>query len=90
MAAKAASWVDRNFYSTTGGATQNVFIMYGKYHYLYHINPTYCSKLVFQVFYYGDGFSCSHMHPRSGFVAPYELIGAFKMAPELVKIYSKK
>ncbi|MED3201269.1 hypothetical protein [Bacillus toyonensis] len=87
LARQAASWADRNYFSTSGSATQNIFPKYGIDYHLYSKNPTYCSKIVYQAYYYGTG-SASVMIPSSGFVAPYGLIAKFDMKPSLVKTYN--
>ncbi|KXY26787.1 hypothetical protein [Bacillus sp. FSL K6-0067] len=86
LAAQAASWADRTFYSSTGSSVQDKKIPYFINHYLYSINPTYCSKLVFQSFYFGTG-SAAVMKKKSGFLPPFSLIDAFEMKPTLVKTY---
>ncbi|KXY10992.1 hypothetical protein [Bacillus sp. FSL K6-0067] len=87
LAQQAASWADRTFYSSTGSSVQDKFIPYFINHYLYSISPTYCSKLVFQSFYYGTG-SAKVMKAKSGFLPPFSLIDAFQMKPMLVKTYN--
>lgn len=79
LARQVASYADTHYYSTTGSSTQNVFLDYGLTPHLYSFNPTYCSKLVFDAYYYGSG-SKPVMKAPSGYVLPYGLISEFTSA----------
>jgi len=89
LANNAARWADRNYYSSTGSATQNIKPTYKITHELYSKNPTYCSKIVFQAYWYGTG-SAPVMKAASGFMPPYALIECFNTAykPRLAKTYN--
>jgi len=89
LANDAARWADRNYYSSTGSATQNIKPTYKITHELYSKNPTYCSKIVFQAYWYGTG-SAPVMKAASGFMPPYALIECFNTAykPRLAKTYN--
>ena len=55
LARQVAHYADTHFYSTTGGYTKNIHIDYGIDPWIKRINPNYCSKLVWQSYYYGSG-----------------------------------
>lgn len=89
LARQVASYADRNFYSSTGSATRNIKLDYNLSPHLYSKNPTYCSKLVFQAYYYGSG-SKPVMKSPSGYVLPYGLVDTFNDSykPSLVKQFN--
>ncbi|WP_218729978.1 hypothetical protein [Brochothrix thermosphacta] len=72
MAAKVAKYADRNYYSSTGSATKNIKIPYGIDSHRYQKSPNYCSKLVWQAYYYGSG-DAKVVVPGSGIISPYAL-----------------
>lgn len=76
LAKNIAKYADRNYFSTKGTSNQDIHIPYAINHHLYEKPPksSYCSRLVFQAYYYGSG-SAAVMKPISGFLAPYHLIG---------------
>jgi len=88
LAKSAARWADFNYYSTTGSTIQNIRPTYNINSDLYTTNPTYCSKIVFQAYWFGTG-SAPVMKSTKGFVTPYGLIDRFNDAykPSLVKTY---
>lgn len=55
VANAAANWADKNYYSTKGTSKQNIFPKYGMTGSRYSKNPTYCSKIVLQAYYFGTG-----------------------------------
>ncbi|MBU5317541.1 hypothetical protein KQI30_14895 [Clostridium bornimense] len=78
LAKQAARWADRNYYSTTGSSTQNIFPTYSLSGSLYSKNPSYCSKLVFQAYYFGTGSTPVMTEPPSfRTIHPYDLINYF-------------
>lgn len=87
LAASAARWADTHYYSTVGGS-QNIYPTYDITLDLYSTNPTYCSKIVYQAYWYGTG-SAPVMYAMSGLVTPYSLIGCFKAnyIPNLIATY---
>lgn len=89
LASAVAKYADTHYYSTNGTAAKDVHLTYGIDNHLYRVNPTYCSKLVFDAYWYGSG-SQPVMQAVSGIVAPYYLIGTFTdlYRPSLVKTYS--
>lgn len=91
LAAGAAIWADRNYYSTTGGSVQNITPKYEITPHLYSTDPTYCSKIVFQAYWYGTG-SEPVMKSMSGFVAPYGLLDCFNSnyVPDLAKTFIQR
>ncbi|WP_163651902.1 YiiX/YebB-like N1pC/P60 family cysteine hydrolase [Listeria sp. PSOL-1] len=88
MAKRVARYADRNYYSTTGSATKNIQLDYGIDYHLYQKSPSYCSKLVYQAYYFGSG-AAKVVYPKNGFVAPYFLIGTFtaNYKPQLKKTF---
>lgn len=76
LARDAARWADYNYYSSTGSTVQNIRPTYGITLHLYDTNPTYCSKIVYQAYWYGTG-STSVMQAKTGIVTPYGLIECF-------------
>jgi len=55
IASKAANWADKNYYNPNGGTTKTIKIDYGITYNFTSKNPSYCSKLVTQAFWYGSG-----------------------------------
>lgn len=55
MANKCANYADRTFWNSTGGYPKNRYIDYRITSRLTTKNPNYCSKLVFQSYYWGSG-----------------------------------
>lgn len=55
LANQVARYADTHFYSTTGGYNKNIHINYGINSHLKQFNPNYCSKLVYQAYFYGSG-----------------------------------
>ncbi|MGH1842336.1 hypothetical protein ABE867_16855 [Enterococcus gallinarum] len=55
LAKKVARYVDTNYFSSKGTATRDIHIDYKIDSLLKNKNPNYCSKLVYQAFYYGTG-----------------------------------
>ncbi|KIN30881.1 hypothetical protein [Bacillus subtilis] len=88
MAAKVARYADRNFYSSNGSSTKNIHIAYKIDRHLYQKSPSYCSKLVYDAYYYGSG-SASVVRAQHGYVMPYDLPGVFtaKYRPSMVHQY---
>ena len=93
VAKQAARWADRNYYSSNGTATQDIFPEYKITTNLYSKNPSYCSKLVFHAYYFGTGSTPVMQNLfRYSLVPPYDLIAAFNLnyQPKLVHKYNKK
>lgn len=55
LANQVARYADTHYYSTTGGYNKNVHIDYLINSHIKQINPNYCSKLVWQAYFYGSG-----------------------------------
>ncbi|XP_013161804.1 PREDICTED: uncharacterized 30.3 kDa protein-like [Papilio xuthus] len=55
VARQAANWADRTYYNPSGGATKTKHITYKISTDIWSTNPSYCSKLVIQAYYYGTG-----------------------------------
>lgn len=55
IASNAADWADKNYYSSTHSSVQDKFPTYNIYSNLYLTDTVYCSKLVWQAYWYGSG-----------------------------------
>lgn len=55
IANQVANYADRHFWSTTGSYKKNINLKYLIRPDLYSINPNYCSKFVYNAFWYGSG-----------------------------------
>ncbi|MDG4976924.1 hypothetical protein [Lactococcus lactis] len=55
LARQVARYADTHFYSTSGSATKNIHIDYLLNSHIKQFNPNYCSKLVWQAYFYGTG-----------------------------------
>lgn len=78
LARQVAHYADTHFYSTTGGYTKNIHIDYGIDPRIKRINPNYCSKLVWQAYYYGSGsLPVVRETGDFGFIAPASLFSSF-------------
>lgn len=88
MAAKVAKYADRNYYSSNGTSKKNIHIEYKIDHHLFRKSPSYCSKLVYDAYYFGSG-SAKVVAVTSGYVMPYDLIPLFTTGyrPSLVHRY---
>lgn len=87
---KAAKWADTHYYSSKGTAKQDKFPKYSLSYGLTSTNKVYCSKLVYQAYYYGSG-SLNYVAPKAfaQLVDPYTLPHIFmgKYEPNKVKTY---
>ncbi|EHK4067248.1 hypothetical protein JMY23_002371 [Listeria monocytogenes] len=88
VANAAAVWADKNYYSTKGTSKQDIFPKYGLTGSRYAKNPTYCSKIVLQAFYFGTG-SKPVVQVFPSLVTVYELPNYFSKAykPQQVKYF---
>ncbi|GIN73737.1 hypothetical protein J14TS2_42120 [Bacillus sp. J14TS2] len=88
IAKRVAKFADRSFYSTSGSSKQNGFLDYKITDKLYQKNPTYCSKLVYQAYYYGSGNIPVVKVRRNGkgMVLPYALIAEFNKSFKPIKV----
>lgn len=65
----------QNFYEyIKKGATQTIKPSYSLKGSRFSKNPTYCSKIVYQAYYYGSG-NIAYVYPISGTLSPYDLRG---------------
>ncbi|KSU21914.1 C40 family peptidase [Lactococcus lactis] len=55
LARQVARYADTHFYNTYGGATKNIHLDYQLNSHIKQFNPNYCSKLVWQAYFYGSG-----------------------------------
>lgn len=90
---KAAKWADTHYYSSKGTSKQDKFPKYFIGPGLTGTTFVYCSKIIYQAYYYGSG-SISYVQPRALTkqpVLPYLLDTTFvfkdKYLPKLVKTY---
>lgn len=87
LAAKVAKYADGHYYSSKHTSQKTIKIPYAITSRLYNIKESYCSKLVFDAYYFGSGKE-NVMVPASGYVYPYMLIGKFW--PDHLPIYVHK
>ncbi|MCD2224662.1 hypothetical protein LAX75_07815 [Listeria cossartiae] len=88
VANAAASWADKNYYSTNGTSKQNIFPEYGMTGSRYSKKPTYCSKIVLQAYYFGTG-NKPVVQVFPSLVTVYDLPNYFSKAykPQQVKYF---
>ncbi|WP_369878239.1 hypothetical protein JNUCC21_14455 [Bacillus sp. JNUCC-21] len=89
LAAQVGKYADRHYWSTTGSSKKNIHIPYKLTPHLYSVSPSYCSKLVYDAYWFGSG-SASVLVKRSGYVMPFNLINndfTSKYRPSLVHRY---
>ncbi|EOY2909118.1 hypothetical protein ACP3GS_002803 [Listeria monocytogenes] len=88
VANAAANWADKNYYSTKGTSKQNIFPKYGMTGSRYSKNPTYCSKIVLQAYYFGTG-NKPVVQVFTSLVTVYDLPNYFSKAykPQQVKYF---
>ena len=88
IAQQAANWADRNYYSSKGTSKQDIKPTYSIIGSRYSTDPTYCSKIVMQAYYFGTG-KAKVLWNLPVFVAPYGMINFFSndYTPNLVKTY---
>ncbi|KAJ8724827.1 hypothetical protein PYW07_015785 [Mythimna separata] len=81
VATQAARWADRNYYSPSGSATKSIHVTYRLYPTAFRsFNPSYCSKLVLQAFFYGTGSKNVIRDPKSTLIIP-STIPTYFLAP---------
>lgn len=90
LARQIARFVDTHYYSTTGSATKNIHLDYLLDWRIKLKNPNYCSKLVWQAYYYGSGsLPVMKEVSSSAYIVPTALPNAFdsRYAPYFVGRY---
>lgn len=75
---KAADWAYNNYY--------NKKITYRVTSHYQYKNPSYCSKIVWQAYYYGTGITKVVNIPPGGIAAPYQLPNYFVPAFKPVRV----
>lgn len=71
VAVQAANWADRNYYNPKGGAKKVIHVTYKLIPPAFRSkNPSYCSKLVLQAFYYGTGSKAVIRDPKNTLIVP--------------------
>ncbi|WP_099223928.1 hypothetical protein [Listeria costaricensis] len=72
IAYKAGDWAYKNYWNASGGTKQTIRPSYGFRGSRYDKNPTYCSKIVLQAYYFGSG-SAPVVKVFPSLVAPRDL-----------------
>lgn len=87
IAGKVADYADYTFWSSTHGFEKNRYINYLINANIYWTNPNYCSKLVWQSFWYGTG-SLPVMKGKlaRSFIPPYGLPSSFNASYSPYKV----
>lgn len=80
LAREVARYADTHYYSTTGGVTKNIHLDYLITTNTKQKNPNYCSKLVWQAYYYGSGTLPVVIETGDGIIVPTGLPFAFTQA----------
>jgi hypothetical protein len=90
MANKGASYADKTFWNSSGGYKKNRHIDYLLRTGTLNINPNYCSKMVFQAYWYGSGSASVVQSYASGlaFISPGALPNLFTKAYKPYKVGS--
>lgn len=90
LASKAANWALKNYYNSSGStSSQNIKPSYSITTSLFSKDPTYCSKIVYQAYYYADqDVAGTWVYNRSGIVPPYHLrANVFYQTPPEVAVF---
>ncbi|EFM0818568.1 hypothetical protein K1804_002926 [Listeria monocytogenes] len=74
IASKAGNWAYSHYWNKNMGSSQTIKPKYGLGGSRFATNPTYCSKIVYQAYYYGSG-DIAYVYPISGPLSPYDLRG---------------
>lgn len=81
VAVQAARWADRHYYDANGSATKTIHVTYKIFPTAFRsFNPSYCSKLVLQAFYYGTGSKAVIRDPKNTAIIP-NTIPTYFLAP---------
>lgn len=86
IASAAGDWADRNYFSSTGGSVQNIFPEYGVNWNTKQKDPTHCSKIVWQAYYFGSGDAEVFVPTYYTVLSPYGLIDNFLSPYKPVKV----
>ncbi|MFT8709751.1 MAG: hypothetical protein ABF820_10005 [Sporolactobacillus sp.] len=73
LANEVSTYAYHNFYSEGNSGDKNVHITYEITPNLWSKSPSYCSKLVYQAYYYGSGSENVVVH-EDGILSPYTLV----------------
>lgn len=79
IARKAAGWADTHYYDASGGEKKTIHIRYSLFTDIWSINPSYCSKLVIQAYYYGTG--------SAKVITDLSIVGKANIVPSLIPSY---
>lgn len=87
----AADWAYRNYYNNTGGHAKTVHVNYNITPDIFSTNPSYCSKLVLQAYYFGTGTKSiinlfKIIHPLNLVIVPNNIPDYFNSQYELLQI----
>jgi glucan-binding YG repeat protein len=87
IANRAADWAYKNYYSSNGGTEQDIKPEYDITPSLYSTDPTYCSKIVWQAYFFGtDEYVVSGAF-STNIVPPYSLISYFNYQYKPTHLY---
>uniref|UniRef100_A0A2A4JTC1 Uncharacterized protein n=1 Tax=Heliothis virescens TaxID=7102 RepID=A0A2A4JTC1_HELVI len=70
IAQQAARWADHKYYNPSGGSKKTIHITYALDPNFKSTNPSYCSKLVLQAYYFGTGSNKVIRNPGNTLIVP--------------------
>jgi hypothetical protein len=83
----AGAYAFHRFYSKKGAHKKTVHLWYFVPSHLYSINPNYCSKLVYQAYWWGATKKALNRFDNGHVVTPYGLVGDFLGSYKPAKIH---
>jgi hypothetical protein len=86
LASKVGSYAYHRFWAGKYSSGKHVHIKYELTIRLYSLSPSYCSKLVFQAYYYCSGKE-KVVVPTRGFITPYQVVNSDPRHPIFYKKY---
>lgn len=87
IAEQVANYADKHYWNSKGGYQKNINLKYLIRADLYSINPNYCSKLVYNAFWYGSGSSpVMKSYQNYSLIYPSGLIGTFNSSYKPYKV----
>ncbi|MCO7125632.1 hypothetical protein NIE88_07600 [Sporolactobacillus shoreicorticis] len=89
LANKVGTYAYHRFWAGKYSSGKHVHITYSLTPHLYSLSPSYCSKLVFQAYYYGSGKE-KVVVPERGIVTPYGMVNKNTPHPVIYKKYGLK
>lgn len=82
IANEAASWALNNYWITNSNATYNITTA------IYSTNPTYCSKLTWQAYYFGTGSAYVEDVPYDHIVDPKSFLSYFRPPYQMYSVFN--